>query len=271
MTDENPFEGVKSAEEVFNELNQQFQEIDDVDALEIQRNLLSNSPVVEDDEGKYTVAHLTLAQKFLEITRGEKQIERWWDEYADQLDPDDFPDHAHPQRLAAMGRKTEKRKELADDIILLFSLGQEVIDQHMVQLCITELSSSAPSDLDQERTMENGDIKEHASDLKDEITQNTDTEKIAREKFSRIQREKYLYYRGVIDKTLHDRLQDIRTNIRNSLIHNVDDRHTLDPVKNIERDCRDCIGVINRLSRIEQDEIAIPVSRSSGETIVFDP
>lgn len=110
-----------------------------------------------------------------------------------------------------------------------------------------------------------------APEIKSTIQDNDDAEKIADELLSQPQREKYLYYIDELGKTVHDDLVHIRSNLRNQLIHSVRERQTLDSFNDIEGDMVKCVGAINRLSLLADDEVAIEVKKADdGDHIVTE-
>jgi hypothetical protein len=254
------------ADEVMDNLAGNLQSMDDVKALEIFEHLLVNSPASEDEEGAHSISYLTLSKKFLEIHRESKQIESTYEQYYEQIDAEDMPPQAHPKRMEAMTVKKAKKKDLAEDLVLFYSLAQEVIVELSTRLTEDRIQGSDPFDFVSERTS-----SKFAPEIKSTIQNNDDAEKIADELLSQPQREKYLYYTDKIGKDVHDDLVHIRSNLRNQLIHNVRERQTLDSFNDTERDMVKCVGAINQLSLLADDEVAIEVTDADdGDHIVTE-
>ena len=252
------------ADEVMDNLAENLQSMDDVQALELFEHLLVNSPASEDEEGAHSISYLTLSKKFLEIHRESKQIESLYKQYFEQIDADDMPPKAHPKRMEAMTVKKAKKKDLAEDLVLFYSLAQEVIVELSTRLTEDRIQDSDPLDFVGERTSSN-----FAPEIKSTIQDNDDAEKIADELLSQPQREKYLYYTDEIGKTVHDDLVHIRSNLRNQLIHNVRERQTLDSFNDIEGDMVKCVGAINQLSLLADDEVAIEVTKADDSGYII--
>jgi len=254
------------ADEVMDNLAENLQSTDDVQALELFEHLLVNSPASEDEEGVHSISYLTLSKKFLEIHRVSKRIESTYEQYFDQIDAEDMPPKAHPKRMEAITVKKAKKKNLAEDLVLFYSLAQEVIVELSKKLTETRIQGSDFLDFVSERTSSN-----YAPEIKSTIQDNDDAEKIADELLSQPQREKYMYYTDEIGETVHSDLVHIRRNLRNQLIHNVRERQTLDSFNNIEEDLVKCVGAINRLSLLAEDEVAIQVTKvDDGDHIVTE-
>lgn len=254
------------ADEVMDNLAENLQSMDDVQALELFEHLLVNSPASEDEEGVHSISYLTLSKKFLEIHRESRRIESTYEQYFEQVDAEDMPPEAHPKRMEAMTVKKAKKKDLAEDLVLFYSLAQEVIVELSTRLTEDRIQGSDPLDFVSERISSN-----FAPEIKSTIQDNDDAEKIADELLSQPQREKYLYYIDELGKTVHDDLVHIRSNLRNQLIHSVRERQTLDSFNDIERDMVKCVGAINRLSLLADDEVAIEVTKADdGDYIVTE-
>ena len=254
------------ADEVMDNFFENLQSMDDVQALEVFEHLLVNSPVSDDEEGAYSISYLTLSKKFIEIQRESKQIENTYEQYFGQIDAEDMPPEAHPKRMEAMTVKKAKRKDLGEDLVLFYSLAQEVIVNLCKKLTENRIQGSDPLDFEIERTS-----SEFASEIKGTIQDNDDAGKIADELLSQPQREKYLYYTDEIGKTVHDDLVHIRRNLRNQLIHNIHERQTLDSFNDIEGDLVKCVGAVNRISLLVDNDVAIEVQRAdNGDYIITD-
>jgi hypothetical protein len=245
------------ANEVMDNFVENLQSMDDVQALELFEHLLINSPASEDEEGAHSISYLTLSKKFLEIHRESKRIESTYEQYFEQIGAEDMPPEAHPKRLEAMTVKKAKKKDLAEDLVLFYSLAQEVILELSKKLTEDRIQGSDPLDFVSERASLN-----HTPEIKIIIRDNDDTEKIANELLSQPQREKYLYYTDEIGKIVHDDIVHIRSNLRNQLIHDVRERHSLDSFNDIESELVKCVGAINRLSLLADDEVAIEVTKA---------
>lgn len=254
------------ADEVMDNLSENLQLMDDVQALELFEHLLVNSPVSEDEEGAHSISYLTLSKKFLEIHRESKRIENTYEQYFEQIDAEDMPPKAHPKRMEAMTVRKAKKKDLAEDLVLFYSLAQEIIAELSTRLTKDRIQSSAPHNFVSERTS-----PKFTPEIKSTIQDNEDAEKITDELLSQPQREKYLYYTDEIGKTVHDDLVHIRSNLRNQLIHNVRERQTLDSFNDIEGDMVKCVGAINQLSLLADDEVAIEVTKADdGDYIITE-
>lgn len=252
------------ADEVMDNFVENLQSMDDVQALELFEHLLVNCPASEDEKGAHSISYLTLSKKFLEIHKESKQIESTYEQYFQQIDAEDMPPEAHPKRMEAMTVKKAKKKDLAEDLVLFYSLAQEVIVNLSKQVTENRIQGSDPLDFERERTSSN-----FAPEIRGTIQDNDDAEKIADELLSQPQREKYLYYTDEIGKTIHDDLVHVRSNLRNQLIHNVHERQTLDSFNDIEGDLVKCVGAINRLSLLVDNEVAIEVKTADdGDYII---
>jgi len=254
------------ADEVMDNFVENLQSMDDVQALELFEHLLVNSPASEDEEGAHSISYLTLSKKFLEIQRESKQIESTYELYFEQVDAEDMPPEAHPKRMGAMTVKKAKRKDLGEDLVLFYSLAQEVIVNLSKKLTENRIRGSNPLDFETQRTSSN-----FAPEIRRTIQDNDDAVKVADELLSQPQREKYLYYTDEIGKTIHDDLVHIRRNLRNQLIHNIHERQTLDSFNDIEGDLVKCVGAINRLSLLVDNDVAIEVQKADdGDYIITD-
>lgn len=254
------------AGEVVDDLAENLQSMDNVQALELFEHLLVNSPASEDEEGAHSISYLTLSKKFIQIHEESKKIESLYEQYFEQIDAEGMPSEAHPKRMEAMTVKKAKKKDLAEDLMLFYSLAQEVIVELSTRLTEDRIQGSDPLDFVNDRTSSN-----FSPEIKSTIQDNEDAEKIADELLSQPQREKYLYYTGKVGKTVHDDLVHIRSNLRNQLIHNVRERQTLDSFNDIEGDMVKCVGAINQLSLLADDEVAIEVTKADdGDHIVTE-
>jgi hypothetical protein len=171
------------ADEVTDNLAKNIKSMDDVQALELFEHLLVNSPASEDKEGAYSISYLTLSKKFLEIHKESKEIESTYKQYFEQIDAEDMPPKAHPKRMEAMTIKKAKKKDLAEDLVLFYSLAQEVIVQLSKKLTEDRIQDSDPLDFVSERSSSN-----YAPEIRNIIQENVDAEKIANELLSQPQR-----------------------------------------------------------------------------------
>lgn len=254
------------ADEVLDNFVENLQSMDDVQALELFEHLLVNSPASEAEEGAHSISYLTLSKKFLEIQRESKEIASTYELYFEQVDAEDMPPEAHPKRMEAMTVEKAKRKDLGEDLVLFYSLAQEVIANLSKRLTEDGIQSSNPLDFETQRASSN-----FAPEIRRTIQDNDDAGKVADELLSQPQREKYLYYTDEIGKTIHDDLVHIRRNLRNQLIHNIHERQTLDSFNDIEGDLVKCVGAINRLSLLVDNDVAIKVQKADdGDYIITD-
>jgi len=253
-------------DEVMDNLAENLQSMDDVQALELLEHLLVNSSASEAEKEVHSISYLTLSKKFLKINRESKQIEQTYEQYFEQIDAEDVPPKAHPKRMKAMTVKKAKKKDLAEDLVLFYSLAQEVIVELSTRLTEDRIQGSDPVEFVSGRTSSN-----FAPEIENTIQDNDDAEKIADELLSQPQREKYLYYTDEIGETVHSDLVHIRRNLRNQLIHNVRERQTLDSFNDIEGDMVKCVGAINQLSLLADDEVAIEVTKAdNGDYIITE-
>lgn len=263
MNDKRPegFGDPVPADEVIDNLSENLEQIDDVDALNMMENLLSTSPILDENDGAYRISYLTLARKFLEITRNIRDIDEFYESYFSQIDADNMSPEAHPKRLEAMTSKGAKQIELSDDLIIFYSLAQEVITYLSIKLCRMQIDSTNRLKFDNSIVSEKWERR-----LKSDITSENDPREIADSHLSQPEREKYLWYRGVINKEVHNDMVHARSNLRNKLIHNVKSRKSLEQFGDYESELRKCVGAINTLSMLADDEIAIQVRRADSDT-----